>query len=389
MKTLIYTLVCCLMTTACGENGKTAAEYLNDYSDAVLNTETRVVRYLEVAERDTGIDTLEVYAETVPADTLIGIRYQAESADSRVVYNGEELFVIGLRDSHRYLQKNDYEKYPLLKPFIPITGYSGSPFSFARVFRKIVADTTAQATLLPDTILDGLTCRRIEIVLRNKSIYGETLYAFPSDTPREFRYLFLFSKNDGLLRAEGMANDAGGYDMTRYTDYVFDRPEPGRKWMFADYPDARPYERIEYHLLKPGSPMPEFMAGSADGKTIGPDRFAGKPALILFWTMGCGASRSAIPLMNRLYDEYPRIEVLGLNNDDPELEPIVRFARKYEIRYPVAHGNKDAALAFGVNGWPTFMLFGRNGKLRFVEMGIGAETEEKLRAEIEKTIAEK
>ena len=71
------------------------------------------------------------------------------------------------------------------------------------------------------------------------------------------------------------------------------------------------------------------------------------------------------------------------------MKHITRFVAKYDIRYTVGLGSREAALAFGVNGWPTFMLFGRDGKLRYVQMGLGATTEKTLCEEIEKTIAEK
>ena len=85
----------------------------------------------------------------------------------------------------------------------------------------------------------------------------------------------------------------------------------------------------------------------------------------------------------------PPLTVFGLNNDDREMKHITRFVAKYDIRYTVGLGSREAALAFGVNGWPTFMLFGRDGKLRYVQMGLGATTEKTLCEEIEKTIAEK
>ncbi|WP_195458246.1 TlpA disulfide reductase family protein [Alistipes sp. D31t1_170403_E11] len=389
MKKILFALACGLLAAACCKNDKTAAEYLTEYSQSVLGSKASAIKFNAVSERDTGTETLEIYAEPNPADTIIGMRFQATGADSRVIYNGKELFVIGLRDSYTYLKKNDYETYPILKPFIPITGYAGTPFSFARVFPKIAADTTARIALLADTVIDGLKCRQISVVLQNKSIYGESLYKIPADMPREFGYKFVFSKKDGLLRGEGMANDAGSYDMVHYMDYVFNRPETDRKWMFADFPEAKPYERIKYDILAAGSPMPAFSA-VVDGKgTIDRSEFAGKPTLILFWTIGCGASRSAIPVVNRLYEKYPDLTVFGLNNDDPELEYITRFVAKYGIRYTVGLGNREAALAFGVNGWPTFMLFGKDGKLRYVQMGLGATTEKTLCEEIEKTIAEK
>lgn len=389
MKKILFALACGLIAAACCKNDKTAAEYLTEYSESVLGSKASAVKFNTVSERDSGTETLEVYAEPNPADTIIGLRFQATSDDSRVIYNGKELFVIGLRDSYTYLKKNDYETYPILKPFIPITGYAGSPFSFARVFPKIVADTTAQIVLLADTVINKLECRQIGVVLQNKSIYGENLYKFPADMPREFGYKFVFSKKDGLLRGEGSANDAGSYDMVYYTDYVFDQPETDRKWLFADFPEAKPYERIEYNMLTPGNPMPAFSA-IVDGKgPVDQSAFEGKPTLILFWTMGCGASRAAIPVVNRLYEKYPDLTVFGLNNDDPEMEYITKFVGKYGIRYTVGLGNREAALAFGVNGWPTFMLFGKDGKLRYAQMGLGGTTEKALCEEIEKTIAEK
>lgn len=203
---------------------------------------------------------------------------------------------------------------------------------------------------------------------------------------REFRYKFIFSKKDGLMRGQGRVNDAGSYDMIYFTDYVFDQPETGRTWMFAGYPDAKPYQRTEYKMLTEGSPMPEFTA-AIDGKgEIGQSYLNGKPVLMLFWTMGCGASQMAIPLVNKLLDKYPDIEVFALNNEDQDMERITKFVSKYGIRYTVALGNREASLAFGVNGWPTFMVFGKDGKLQFVDMGMSPTTEQTLCEKIEKAI---
>ena len=109
MKKFLLAMVCGMLAAACCRNDKTAAEYLSEYSESVLGSKVAAVRFNTVSERDSGAETLEIYAEPNPADTIIGIRFQATSEDSRVIYNGKELFVIGLRDSYRYLQKNDYE----------------------------------------------------------------------------------------------------------------------------------------------------------------------------------------------------------------------------------------------------------------------------------------
>ena len=84
MKKILFALACGLLAAACCKNDKTAAEYLTEYSESVLGSKASAVKFNAVSERDSGTETLEVYAEPNPADTIIGLRFQATSNDSRV-----------------------------------------------------------------------------------------------------------------------------------------------------------------------------------------------------------------------------------------------------------------------------------------------------------------
>lgn len=90
MKKILLAMVCGMLAAACCRNDKTAAEYLSEYSESVLGSKAAAVRFNTVSERDSGTETLEIYAEPNPADTIIGIRFQATSEDSRVIYNGKD-----------------------------------------------------------------------------------------------------------------------------------------------------------------------------------------------------------------------------------------------------------------------------------------------------------
>ncbi len=91
----------------------------------------------------------------------------------------------------------------------------------------------------------------------------------------------------------------------------------------------------------------------------------GKVVLLDFWGTWCGPCRRALPKTQALYDEFKDqgLAVVGIHST-AESETAEGFLRKSSYTFPVAldKDNKTAA-AYGVTGWPTYIVIGRDGRV--------------------------
>jgi thiol-disulfide isomerase/thioredoxin len=114
--------------------------------------------------------------------------------------------------------------------------------------------------------------------------------------------------------------------------------------------DALPARRIPEHL-------PQFSLEDTSGKSIPIQSFADNSSLIInFWATWCAPCRSEIPLLETLHAEWADrgMRVVGIAVD--HREPVLDFAKRFKITYPLLIGEQDAldaAAALGV-GSPVF-----------------------------------
>jgi thiol-disulfide isomerase/thioredoxin len=97
--------------------------------------------------------------------------------------------------------------------------------------------------------------------------------------------------------------------------------------------------------------LPQFALADPSGKTTSIRSFAGKSLIINFWATWCAPCRSEIPLLERLHAEWlgRNMSVVGIAVD--HRDPVLEFAKRFKIGYPLLIGEQDAldaAAAFGV-----------------------------------------
>lgn len=117
-----------------------------------------------------------------------------------------------------------------------------------------------------------------------------------------------------------------------------------------------------------GSLMPEFSAQDLQGREISSADLRGKVVLVDFWATWCQPCKKEMPGYQQLLDRYGSrgFAVVGFKFDtmmDTE-DPLV-FAKKIDVRYPLAVATDDLKQKFGgILGLPTTMLYDRQGVLR-------------------------
>jgi len=120
---------------------------------------------------------------------------------------------------------------------------------------------------------------------------------------------------------------------------------------------------------------------------------AGKVVLVDFYTFGCINCKHTEPNLRSLYRTISRKDLLIVGVHCPETPyereraNLVSSMNEQGIAWPVVVDNDFAVWnAFGINAWPTQMLFDRRGVLRQTFVGEGYDGE--LDSEVAKLIAE-
>jgi len=91
----------------------------------------------------------------------------------------------------------------------------------------------------------------------------------------------------------------------------------------------------------------------------------GKVVLLDFWGTWCGPCRRALPQTQALYDEFKGqgFAVVGIHSTQ-QSETAEAFLRKNNYTFPVAlDKDNETAAAYGVTGWPTYVMIGRDGRV--------------------------
>lgn len=324
-----------------------------------------------------------VYFENFAADTILGMRFYADGEQTRTVYNGNELFSIGLKNSERYLKKNEYDYVDVDVPFPVIQGYGYSPASLARVIPAIIADKSISVELEPDANVDGSDCHRIVVAMSGKCIYGDILFSMPGSE----KYILSICKATGRLIKMEMVSRPTTFSYRYEQTEVAPADFP---WRVADYPGVTEYIYEEVEELEIGDAMPEFTGELVGGGQLSRSDLKGKPCLVYFWNIGCGPCRLSTPIINRISENRPQLQVVGINDVDKDAAEVKKYLDSKGVKYPNVLCSMQVVQNFGVDGYPTFLLFDSDGNLAFTDSGYGPDcTESNLNEAVEKLLSGK
>lgn len=158
----------------------------------------------------------------------------------------------------------------------------------------------------------------------------------------------------------------------------------------------------DYDLL--GKPAPTFTLDLVGGGKLDLAAHKGKDIVVLdFWATWCPPCRISLPLVVQIMDEYKAkaarnkkdsaektgVVFYGVNQKESESD-VRAFFDKMKIEFPVALDAKaDVAKAYGVPGFPTSVIIGKDGTVQAVHIGVAPDLEDKLRIELDTLLAGK
>ncbi len=118
---------------------------------------------------------------------------------------------------------------------------------------------------------------------------------------------------------------------------------------------------------------PDFALQDLNGNIVKLSDYKGKVVIIDFWATWCGPCRRGIPEFVALQSEYgeDKLAILGVSVDQGDLSVVPKFAKNYEINYPVLYTNEDIQRKYGpIRSIPTAFIVDRTGKVRDLAIGL-------------------
>jgi thiol-disulfide isomerase/thioredoxin len=180
---------------------------------------------------------------------------------------------------------------------------------------------------------------------------------------------------------------------TAFEDWQFNLDEPAET--FAAPRGGRRVADLSQLVQEPsaliGQPAPASELQLLDGTrtSLTELQAAQKIVLLDFWATWCGPCRDELPFVARLAEEFADqgVVLFAVNQmESPRLVEAFQQEQKYNF---TAALDETGAIseAFEVSGLPCLYMLGRDGTVQVIHVGVGPDTEQSMRQEIEALIA--
>ena len=135
---------------------------------------------------------------------------------------------------------------------------------------------------------------------------------------------------------------------------------------------------------------PEFALKNTTGETVKLSDYKGKVVLVDFWGTWCPPCRRMIPVLSSFVNKCSKegVVLIGIHSagNSPGPAAIDDFAGKMGVNYPMLLGTRKVQNDYGVRGFPSLFLIGRDGMIKHKFVGVHSldEIRKYVRKEIEK-----
>lgn len=145
------------------------------------------------------------------------------------------------------------------------------------------------------------------------------------------------------------------------------------------------------HAADAGAPAPScaIPAFAGDGR-VDPAALPGKVVYLDFWASWCGPCAKSFPFLERMHNDLAGrgLEVVAINLDERR-EDAAHFLAKHPASFTIgADPEGKCPRLYGVKGMPTSYLIDRQGRIREVHEGFASGDAPKLRAQVERLLAQ-
>ena len=141
-----------------------------------------------------------------------------------------------------------------------------------------------------------------------------------------------------------------------------------------------------------GDPMPPYSAKYLDGKAMTMAAEKGNVVFLNVWATWCGPCRFETPELQALQTQYAAkgLKVIGVSVDEGDTEAVKTFVAEQKITYPIAVDPEGRiANLVQTTVLPTSLLIDRAGKIVWRQIGAIMPNDARLKAAVEKAVAER
>jgi len=141
-----------------------------------------------------------------------------------------------------------------------------------------------------------------------------------------------------------------------------------------------------------GAEAPDFQLVSLSdpsGKLVKLSDLRGKGVVLNFWATWCEPCKIEMPWFVEFQKKYGAegLQFVGVAQDDASKDAIMKFANDMGVNYPVLQGKNAVGDAYGVQGLPTTVYIGRDGKI--IDKVVGLVSKSEIEDNIKKALAAK
>jgi len=181
------------------------------------------------------------------------------------------------------------------------------------------------------------------------------------------------------MKMEVAGNSIGMNQKMVKKNLKLDEPMPDSLFAFTPPAGATETENLMGSTLPKadlaGKEALAFDIKALDGKSYSLAKLKGKPVLLDFWATWCGPCRKAMPVVEKMYQDFKDQGLVVLAVDAGEERATVEeFLKKTPLPYPVVlSGETNITESYHVAAFPTFVMIGRDGKIVAHQIGYGGE----------------
>lgn len=251
---------------------------------------------------------------------------------------------------------------------------------------KIIEDST-NLIQIADTIIDNTDFWKINIMYSDEAPFSDAKKCLLVEKKG-----FLISKITFQIKFQNNYQ----YNEWTLSNIQFDKTDKsqleGRFEDFRNKYSSVTYEENEENELLPlqiGTLAPDFRGILYPGKEeVKLSDYYGKIIILDFWYMACFPCIKAIPHISELQSKYNDngVVILGLNIDSNEKREkrLPDFIQINKMNYPIVFIDKSVPKSYNIEGYPTFYIIDKQGKILFSKSGFSDNMNDTICAIIEK-----
>lgn len=296
---------------------------------------------------------------------VIGFKYQFESDQYKMIYNGAESFYLNKKDKTLKITNK-----PKLSDFSSLSFFVNSIVTLKNALPKIITDKEITKALT-DTIISDKNHFLISLLVKNKSLNGLGTF-IPVTLQRNFIYKIIIDKDTYLPVQVIQINNVEpkDYMLTSFSNFKLDNNKPpDNSWYYSSYANEfKPAIDKVINLIKPNSIAPDWQLPMfATSETLTLNELKGKVVLLEFWIKNCSYCIAAVPKLNSIAKKYVKnknFEIVGVNPHDTK-EDINNFYVKNKPNFKTVYDEGKVTTEYGVSGFPTVVLINKKGKVLY------------------------